>query len=339
MRDGKFLASLGLVLLAAACGGGPASSDNAGGSAGKAGAGTSAGGASPGAAGAYTAGASSISAGAAGAPLTDSGGGGSTSAGSTSGGSAGSAGALIGSGGAGMPLAIVPPMTATPVGDQSQPRKLYIENRCPYEIWNFAQPQNTFPGGVPYKMEPNTAIVVGWPDKWSGRTWARTQCTGNGGNLSCAQKNGPDTLVEFTLTAGMNSDWYDISLVDGFTIPAAILQLDSPWTPDPSYVVGGPLGADQICGSPVCAVDMLPNCPAASQKKDANGVVTNCQSGPKGSDAAKYMKAGCPTSYSYDFDDPQSLFRCPTAVQNGGKGSKDYDVIYCPTQGPTPGFP
>jgi hypothetical protein len=335
MRDGKFLASLGVVLFLTACSASDSTANNAAGAAGTAAAGTSAGGAI-GAAGAYTAGATTVSAGAGGAPVIEAGGGGSTSAGGPSG---GSAGAHVGSGGAGMPLAIAPPRTATPVGDQSLPRKLYIENRCPYEIWNFAQPQNTFPGSVPYKMEPNTAIVVGWPDKWSGRTWPRTQCTGSGGNLSCAQKNGPDTLVEFTLTAGMNSDWYDISLVDGFTIPAAILQLDSPWTPDPSYVVGGPLGADQICGSPVCAVDLLPNCPAASQRKDASGTVTNCQSGPKGSDAAKYMKAGCPTSYSYDFDDPQSLFRCPTAVQNGGKGSKDYDVIYCPTQGATPGFP
>jgi hypothetical protein len=337
MRDGKFLASLSVLLLATACGASNTSGGSAAGAAGQAGAGTGAGGATgaPGAAGAYSAGASMDAAGATGAPMTDIGGGG-ASAGSPGG--AGSASA--GSGGAlGMPLAIVPPTSASPVGDQSLPRKLYIENRCSYEIWNFALPQNTFPGGVPYKMEPNTAIVVGWPDQWSGRTWPRTQCTGTGGNLSCAQKNGPDTLVEFTLTAGMSSDWYDISLVDGFTIPAAILQLDSPWTPDPSYVVGGPLGADQICGSPVCAVDLLPNCPAASQKKDANGKVTNCQSGPKGSDAAKYMKAGCPTSYSYDFDDPQSLFRCPTAVQNGGKGSKDYDVIYCPTQGATPGFP
>ncbi|HEY1536082.1 MAG TPA: thaumatin family protein [Polyangiaceae bacterium] len=338
MRDGKFLASLGVVLLVTACGGGTTSSNSAAGAPGAAGAGTSAGGAlgTPGAAGAYTAGAPMYAAGASGAPMTESGGGGASAGSPGSAGSApvGSAGTL---GGSGMP--IMAPMTATPVGDQTQPRKLYIENRCPYEIWNFAQPQNTFPGSVPYKMEPNTAIVVGWPDKWSGRTWARTQCTGSGGNLSCAQKNGPDTLVEFTLTAGMNSDWYDISLVDGFTIPAAILQLDSPWTPDPSYVVGGPLGADQICGSPVCAVDLLPNCPAASQRKDPAGNVTNCQSGPKGSDAAKYMKAGCPTSYSYDFDDPQSLFRCPTAVQNGGKGSKDYDVIYCPTQGATAGFP
>jgi Thaumatin family len=338
MRHGKFLASLGVVLLATACGGSGTSSSSAAGAADQAGAGTGAGGAAsaPGAAGAYTAGASMAAAGASGAPLTESGGGGASAGSPGSAGSrtAGSGGTL---GGSGMP--IMAPMTATPVGDQTQPRKLYIENRCPYEIWNFAQPQSTFPGGVPYKMEPNTAVVVGWPDKWSGRTWPRTQCTGSGGNLSCAQKNGPDTLVEFTLTAGMNSDWYDISLVDGFTIPAAILQLDSPWTPDPAYVVGGPLGADQICGSPVCAVDLLLNCPAASQRKDAAGNVTNCQSGPKGSDAAKYMKAGCPTSYSYDFDDPQSLFRCPTAVQNGGKGSKDYDIIYCPTQGATPGFP
>ena len=137
----------------------------------------------------------------------------------------------------------------------------------------------------------------------------------------------------------MSSDWYDISLVDGFTIPAGILQLDAPWMQDPKYVVGGPLLGGQICGSPICAVDMNPNCPAASQQKDSMGKVVGCASGPKGSVAAMYLKQGCPTSYSYDFDDPQSLFRCPTAVQNGGKGAKDYDVIYCPVQGMTAGYP
>jgi len=33
------------------------------------------------------------------------------------------------------------------------------------------------------------------------------------------------------------------------------------------------------------------------------------------------------------------LFLCKSAQQNGGVGAKDYKVIYCPTQGPVPGFP
>jgi len=279
---------------------------------------------------------------------SSSGGGGTTGSGGAAGTSSASGGATIASGDASAGSGQTPPMidagAAMPVGDQSFPRKLTIENHCTYDIWNFAQPASTFPGNVPYKLASGDAIVVGWPDKWSGRIWPRSECTGDPGKLTCAQ-TGNDTLAEFTLTAGMNSDWYDISLVDGFTIPTGIIQLDAPWIPSPSYVPGGPLGADQQCGSPICAVDLNLMCPAAQQMKDTAGKVVGCKNGQSSNgghgptDVTSYMKKGCPTSYTYPYDDPQSLFICPSAVQNGGHGSKDYKIIYCPTQGSTPGFP
>ncbi len=227
----------------------------------------------------------------------------------------------------------------TPIGDPTQPRKLYIENHCTETIWTFALPHTTFPNGVPLQVAPGQAFVVGWPNKWSGRIWGRTQCTGaDYTTIKCAQ-TGNDTLAEFTLTAGMLSDWYDISLVDGFTLPTGILQLDAPWTPSPSYVPGGKLGADQQCGSPVCAENLLTNCPASQQKTDAAGQVVTCVNGQNPGPIQQYFKAGCPTSYSWPYDDPQSLFICPDAAQNNGVGAKDYKVIFCPTQGATPGFP
>jgi hypothetical protein len=238
---------------------------------------------------------------------------------------------------------------AMPLGDQTLPRKLYIVNQCSYTIWSFAQPPSTFPGSVPLKTDPGQAFVVGWPNQWQGRIWGRTECTGTG-NVTCAVTNGPDTLAEFALTEGMASDWYDISLVDGFTIPTAILQLDEPWTQSPTYMTpvvgangaeqGGKLGIDGICGSPVCAADLLANCPVSQQKKDAMGNVVACKNGDPGVGViASYFKSGCPTSYSWPLDDPQSLFRCPDQAQNHGIGAKDYKIVYCPTQGPVPGFP
>jgi hypothetical protein len=241
--------------------------------------------------------------------------------------------------------------TPMPLGDQTLPRKLYIENHCTYTIWNFALPQSTFPGSVPLQSDPGQAFVVGWPDNWSGRIWGRTKCTGTGGNLKCAQGNGPDTLAEFTLTAGMASDWYDISLVDGFSIPTGILQLTEPFTLSPgwvpgmfnaagTFVVGTKLGPDSQCGSPVCAVDLLPDCPASQVRKGPDGTIASCENGDNGAgQIAGYFKAGCPTSYSWPFDDPWSLFTCADYRQNNGVGSKDYKVIYCPEQGSTPGFP
>jgi hypothetical protein len=231
---------------------------------------------------------------------------------------------------------------AMPVGDQTLPRKLYIQNRCTYDIWNYALPQSTFPGGVPLKIGAGQLLVVGWSDKFSGRIWGRSECTGTGGNLKCAQ-TGNDTLAEFTLTAGMKSDWYDISLVDGFTVPTGILQLDATFTPDPSYVPGGKV-AKSLCASPVCAVNLNLNCPVSQQRKDAAGKVVECVNGQSSNGGAgptpvtSYMKQGCPTSYTFPFDDPQSLFTCPSAQQNNGVGSKNYAVVYCPTQGVVPGF-
>ena len=292
------------------------------------------------------AGSSTSAAGAGGAAVAD--GGATTSSSGASGSSSTVNTAGMSNGGASGLASETPPMVdagaAMPIGDQTLPRKLYIENHCTYAIWNFALPASTFPNNVPLELQSGEAVVVGWPDKWSGRIWPRSECTGDPGKLKCAQ-TGNDTLAEFTLTAGMNSDWYDISLVDGFTIPTGILQLDEPWTPSPSYVPGGPLGADQQCGSPVCAVDLNLNCPDSQQMKDATGKVVGCKNGQSSNGGhgptpvTSYMKMGCPTSYTYPYDDPQSLFICPSAVQNGGKGSKDYKIIYCPMQGATPGFP
>jgi hypothetical protein len=345
--------SLLTLALAAACG---SESIKRGGTAGSAGtqsgsAGTS-GGTAGSSGGAGTSGAAGAAAGdtGAGAGTTGAAGDGSAVAGSGGGSAAGSggSGSAAGTGGApatggaggaagtgtGGALGANPMrdlMQATPVGDQTLPRKLYIGNECAYDIWTFGLP------GGPLKIAAGALQVVGWSNKFSGRVWPRSGCTGTGTNLKCAQ-TGNDTLAEFTLNAGMKDDWYDISLVDGFTIPLSILQLDGAWTPDPNYVPGGKLLTSGNCGSPVCAVDLLKNCPASQQKKDAMGNVVECVNGMSSNGGhgptavTTYMKMGCPTSYTYPFDDPQSLFTCPSVEQNGGVGARDYEIVYCPPQ-------
>ena len=227
---------------------------------------------------------------------------------------------------------------AMPIGDQTLPRKLYIYNACTYDIWTFGLPNGTL------KIAAGAMQVIGWSNKFSGRVWPRSGCAGTGNNPKCAQ-TGNDTLAEFTLNAGMKDDWYDISLVDGFTIPLSILQLDGLWTPDPAYVPGGKLLGSGSCGSPVCAVDLDKNCPSGQQKKDAMGNVVGCVNGMSSNGGhgptavTTYMKTACPTSYTYPFDDPQSLFTCPSVEQNGGVGAKDYEIVYCPSPSSTPGFP
>jgi hypothetical protein len=334
------------VLLAAACGNGEASRPGGAAGAGAAGLGA-AGQTSSGVAGDGTAGAADSTGAAGVGDVTGAAGAddstGASGAGAT-GAAAGATGAAGGTGVAGASgAAVALDLTgAMPIGDQTLPRKLYLVNACAYDIWNYALPASTFPGGVPLKIAAGQKLVVGWSNKFSGRVWGRSECTGTGGNLKCAQ-TGNDTLAEFTLNAGKASDWYDMSLVDGFTIPTGIVQLDAAFTPDPTYVVGGKV-ANSKCASPVCAVDLDLNCPAAQQRKDSAGKVVTCVNGMSTNGGAgptpvtSYMKMGCPTSYTFPYDDPQSLFTCPSVEQNNGVGAKDYAVVYCPTQGATPGF-
>lgn len=229
--------------------------------------------------------------------------------------------------------------TPTSIGDPSLPRRLLLENRCTYTVWADALPKTTLPGGVPLEIASGQAFSVGWPDGWSGRVWGRTGCTTSGTSFKCAaDKFVSNSLAEFTLakTAGQGTDWYDVSLVDGFNIPIGILNVGHTENPSKIYA----------CGSPVCAVDLLPGCPAPLQAKDATGAVVACKNDAckvlGGNDAGspacqypnqytEYFKTACPTSYSWPYDDPTSTFTC-------GSG-KDYAVVFCPTQGAQPGLP
>eukprot|EP00756_Hemistasia_phaeocysticola_P031411 Hpha_TRINITY_DN16350_c2_g2::TRINITY_DN16350_c2_g2_i1::g.61387::m.61387 len=59
---------------------------------------------------------------------------------------------------------------------------------------------------------------------------------------------------------------------------------------------------------------------------------------PKALPYAALMKRGCPTAYSFPFDDMTSTFQCrsPLGTDNG----QNYEIVFCPdgkTAGPTPG--
>ncbi|KAK4992586.1 hypothetical protein LTR66_006237 [Elasticomyces elasticus] len=82
-------------------------------------------------------------------------------------------------------------------------------------------------------------------ENWQGRVWGRTNCSfnsqgtgpsGNGyqacntgdcnGVVNCSVTgNTPVTLAEFTLDGGDGQTYYDISLVDGYNLPMAIVLL------------------------------------------------------------------------------------------------------------------
>ncbi|KAI9808174.1 MAG: hypothetical protein M1825_004631 [Sarcosagium campestre] len=104
--------------------------------------------------------------------------------------------------------------------------------------------------GFGLKSGSSRSLTVG--ADWQGRVWGRTNCsfnvygTGastngglNGGGQACTTGdcNGivdcmvsgetPVTLAEFTLAAPSGQTFYDISLVDGYNLPIAIVLLDA----------------------------------------------------------------------------------------------------------------
>jgi hypothetical protein len=219
------------------------------------------------------------------------------------------------------------PLDAARVGDGGGGRSFIVSNRCAQTVWAAALPSSTFPNGV-VEMAPGASFQVAVDNGWSGRMWGKTGCTtSSSGKLTCASDPFPSSLAELTLTSSATGlDFYDVSLVDGFNLPIALIAVGH--TPD--------AGHPYDCGDPACAVDLNATCPDVLQDK-ANGQVLACANDEckvlGGNDAAspacvypnqytEFFKDACPTAYSFPSDDPTSTFTC--------KGFNDYAVVFCP---------
>ena len=155
--------------------------------------------------------------------------------------------------------------------------------------------------------------------------WASARCSGtypgttNMGSLS---------LAEWTMGAGGNDDWYDVSLVDGYNLPVRMFPVKGTFTTTTTAY---------MCDTVGCTKDLLPTCPAELQVKDAQGNVIQCLSGCAKFGTSQYcctgangtpqtcpptnyskiFKDACPWAYSYAYDDLASLDQC---IYSGGIG-------------------
>lgn len=225
-----------------------------------------------------------------------------------------------------------------------------LANGCTHTVWpgilSNAGSSLLVNGG--FELAPGQSASIQAPAGWSGRLWGRTGCqfssTGIGscasgdcgGKLQCqgAGAATPATLAEFTiagLQVNVKQDFYDVSLVDGYNIPIAIV----------------PTSGSGTCGTAGCARDLNMNCPAELQvisedAQDGRSSVVGCKSACDAFGEAEYCCAGmyanpstckpstysqmfklaCPKAYSYAFDDPTSTFTCTKA---------DYTILFCPT--------
>ncbi|TYI87323.1 hypothetical protein E1A91_D04G127300v1 [Gossypium mustelinum] len=226
---------------------------------------------------------------------------------------------------------------------ESHMATLYTRNNCPFTVW----PGTLTGAGIPqlsntgFELAPQAwnAITVIAP--WSGRLWARTQCSTSSGLFTCATANcgsgqvacngvgavPPATLVEFTLAPNGGQDFYDISLVDGFNLPISV-------TPQG--------GSGPNCTITSCSANVNAICPPELIVKVSCGNAIACKSACLAFNQPKYCCSGeynspqkceptnysmvfknqCPQAYSYAYDDKTSIFTC--------SGAPNYLITFCP---------
>jgi hypothetical protein len=144
-------------------------------------------------------------------------------------------------------------------------------NNCVYDIWlgefNSSESVGILPTSGTWQINAGADATVCLPTTWiSGRFWPRTGCSGSGDTLNCVTGqcgaagqgaadctkagvtgNNPQTIFE--VTTNSNGGNYDLSLVNGYNVPMAVVVDGSGCTRDRAG----------------CVADLLNSCPAALQ--------------------------------------------------------------------------
>ncbi|CAI0445229.1 unnamed protein product, partial [Linum tenue] len=171
-----------------------------------------------------------------------------------------------------------------------------FSNRCDYTIWpgilaNAGSPKLESTG---FELAEGSTRSFQAPTGWSGRFWARTGCTfDDSGSGSCRTGDCGSGLVECNgLGAAPPATLAEFTLGTGGQDFYDVSLVDGYNLP---MVVEGS-GGSGSCTTTGCITDLNQQCPAE-------------------------LKAACPRSYSYAYDDASSTFTCTGA---------DYTVTFCP---------
>lgn len=118
-------------------------------------------------------------------------------------------------------------------------RTIKVENQYDHDIWiqSLNNPEySPLFGGRVVKLRPGTQFTYNITDRgWAGRFWPKTKCNARGEDCEFGQSMIPcptggchppaDTKVEFFFPPNGDSraSYYDISLVDGYSLGAKII--------------------------------------------------------------------------------------------------------------------
>jgi hypothetical protein len=217
-------------------------------------------------------------------------------------------------------------------------------------------------GGI-VKLNNQASYAYQIPDSgWGGRFWPKTGCDGSGQNCEVGQSSDPcgptgcdppaDTKVEFFFppSSDPNDVWYDVSLVDGYSLAAEIipdrnggacvptncaLSLDR--CPQNENDVGDlrviTNGRTVACLSPCKKWNYPPPFGLGRPEDIAPGVNYCCPTPPIqpaecssgiviNTQYVNLIHQSCPSAYSYAYDDMAGLHNCPTDT--------NFQVTFCP---------
>jgi len=238
-----------------------------------------------------------------------------------------------------------------------QARQISFTNKCSFPIWVSPLTNDNgapLPDGI-VRVNQGTAHTYQIPNGgWGGRFWPKSGCDANGQNCEVGQSVAPcpaggcqppaETKVEFFFPplGNGNDVWYDVSLVDGYSLPAQIvpssqggscvttncaLSLDA--CPTNENDVGDlrviKNGRTVQCLAP-CKKWNYPSpyglgksesiepgqhlcCPTppVSPESCRAGIVVNTK-------YVNLIHKSCPSAYSYAYDDEAGLHTCPNSV-------------------------
>jgi hypothetical protein len=245
----------------------------------------------------------------------------------------------------------------------AQQRTIKFQNRCDQDIWisplTNAQGPELAPGVA--RLNRGAQITYNIPNAgWGGRFWPKMGCDGSGHNCEVGQSMPPclptgcdppaETKVEFFFAPLNNGQdvWYDISLVDGYSIAAEItpsqqggscthtncaLSLNNcPVEREVGDLRVIKNGRTVQCLSPCKKWNYPPPFGLGRPESDGNGLWYCCPTPPISpeqcrnnivvqTEFVKVIHRDCPTAYSYSYDDEAGLHNCPNGVS--------FDVNFC----------
>ncbi|KAL7274862.1 hypothetical protein RUND412_002224 [Rhizina undulata] len=262
---------------------------------------------------------------------------------------------------------ILPLLACTSISAQSIPyisnnRTIMVTNNCIYPLWPAVFSSNgTGPYTTGFQLSAGVSKALWVSSDWDGRLWGRTNCTFDsitklgscitgdcGGRLECqATGETPTTLAEFTITGHEDLTYYDISLVDGWSVDMKIsVEGDSTGEKSPSCVAEPE--AEPEKGGGWCPFDLLMFPPDTGSKafwypndgikRGWSPCLSACTKWMDDKDCcageyddplkckpnlySKRAKAVCPDAYSFAYDDSTSTFTVPTGPS--------FEVTFCP---------